>query len=940
MEIKKIVEGMTATTVAKIIDENFKGLSNEKADVNEVNKIQAEVNNAVNIANNAKSTAEQAVGTANIAKEAIKTLEGLANTTTAQETLASQVVQIEENKQNIAANKVDADTKLTDLASESLKIGAFEDALCGAYKSVPLIHGAISGGVDDNSNDKFLKTSYIPLIKGMNYIFDIASTINHNEHTAYYLYKDETFLVSGSLIKSHQSHTVFVIPNDKMNLGANRIRFRIGFDEDMTGKESKASLTYKYEDTIIGYNAINKILHHTNNKLEILKGNCVGATISLSDDGLPKLYLYSSGRLTSSFVDIYNYNLYIQPTERRFSVWLYDKDKNLLKNQPYITLSTDERMIDNVDNSVSFVRIVFDTTEKKAENDESLIELRFLPFMPSVIGCYESLYGKPTAFVGTPSIELGYRPVYKASRATTDFIQPPFSIKVKEGYQMMWVRKFKYIKNEFVLDSEVSFLTTFEAMAENNAYYRITFCRKSEEEIDSYTFKDNEDIIEHFSNSISFIGKENKYIENGIVQSAQLNKSDFLNFGVVIATDDFYYIPTQKRVVYIIKDARKAALLRMNKCNVGYKWTVHQWISKSPFKSIDSIGVKNGDYLIDNKGWNESDGEVSISPNANIIVLMFAKDIGNAIEDPDITVEEVMENCDFCFSYNDYYTYSITEKNIGEKVRVKSDGCNLRPHRTCLTWIYGHNKTVEEYGSHQGFAVYKDYAFVFHSATNIMRVFDIRTGVLMSSFVLNSVGHVNQLQFGEKVTDTGFPYLYVSGKISGESNTKRIEVLKVTKSSCELERTVDLGSESMEFIQAMFDFSRETMYVFSFDDYFGGICRIAKYNIQGLESSTLPTYTPVFEYSKDIEYIGVIQGGCFVDDMVCMLTSAWEDMESSVHFYSSDDFRKLGTCAWNKVYNSEHQGLVPYDINGHCGLLTGGWYYENTLLKSWMNFIY
>ena len=118
MEIKKIVEGMTATTVAKIIDENFKGLSNEKANVNEVNKIQAEVNNAVNIANNAKSTAEQAVGTANIAKEAIKTLEGLANTTTAQETLASQVVQIEENKQNIDANKVDVDTKLTDLASE------------------------------------------------------------------------------------------------------------------------------------------------------------------------------------------------------------------------------------------------------------------------------------------------------------------------------------------------------------------------------------------------------------------------------------------------------------------------------------------------------------------------------------------------------------------------------------------------------------------------------------------------------------------------------------------------------------------------------------------------------------------------------------------------------------------------------------------------------
>lgn len=55
---------------------------------------------------------------AETAKNAVATLEGLSNTTTAQETLAAQVTQIEENKQNIALNKADADAKLTELASE------------------------------------------------------------------------------------------------------------------------------------------------------------------------------------------------------------------------------------------------------------------------------------------------------------------------------------------------------------------------------------------------------------------------------------------------------------------------------------------------------------------------------------------------------------------------------------------------------------------------------------------------------------------------------------------------------------------------------------------------------------------------------------------------------------------------------------------------------
>ncbi|MBQ8265196.1 MAG: metallophosphoesterase [Bacteroides sp.] len=62
--------------------------------ITETYATKTEVSNAESIANEAKTVA-------NIAKNAVETLEGLANTTTAQETLAAQVVQIEENKQNV-----------------------------------------------------------------------------------------------------------------------------------------------------------------------------------------------------------------------------------------------------------------------------------------------------------------------------------------------------------------------------------------------------------------------------------------------------------------------------------------------------------------------------------------------------------------------------------------------------------------------------------------------------------------------------------------------------------------------------------------------------------------------------------------------------------------------------------------------------------------------
>lgn len=58
-----------------------------------------------------------------IAYNAVKTLEGLSNANEAMQTLAGQVLQIEENKQNIASNKADTDAKVSELGSEVVKNG-------------------------------------------------------------------------------------------------------------------------------------------------------------------------------------------------------------------------------------------------------------------------------------------------------------------------------------------------------------------------------------------------------------------------------------------------------------------------------------------------------------------------------------------------------------------------------------------------------------------------------------------------------------------------------------------------------------------------------------------------------------------------------------------------------------------------------------------------
>ena len=111
----------------------------------ELSQARTDASTANTTSSEAKDIAEQAARDAEIAKNAVATLEGLANTTTAQETLAAQVVQIEQNRSDILTNKQDADEKLSELGQEDrtlCPISLLSDEL---IKNEILLYDTISG---------------------------------------------------------------------------------------------------------------------------------------------------------------------------------------------------------------------------------------------------------------------------------------------------------------------------------------------------------------------------------------------------------------------------------------------------------------------------------------------------------------------------------------------------------------------------------------------------------------------------------------------------------------------------------------------------------------------------------------------------------------------------------------------------------------------------
>lgn len=139
-------------------------------------------------ADSAISTSNEAANTATIAKNAVATLEGLADADEAQQTLAAQVVQIEENKQNIALNKAETDEKLTELASE-----------VGSYQFV------------ETYLTNYKKTIY-PFKKGWEYYIELIEA-NNTDHIQLSWIKEDGSIVEGYISSFSVGVPKIIIPD-------------------------------------------------------------------------------------------------------------------------------------------------------------------------------------------------------------------------------------------------------------------------------------------------------------------------------------------------------------------------------------------------------------------------------------------------------------------------------------------------------------------------------------------------------------------------------------------------------------------------------------------------------------------------------------------------------------------------------------------------------
>lgn len=115
IDTSTLVTDSELTEALKGKQDSIDDLDTIRQGANEANSISKE---SIRVANNAFNKATHAESVAETAKNAVSTLEGLANATEAQEVLAAQVVQIEDNKQKIASNKAETDAKLFELGQE------------------------------------------------------------------------------------------------------------------------------------------------------------------------------------------------------------------------------------------------------------------------------------------------------------------------------------------------------------------------------------------------------------------------------------------------------------------------------------------------------------------------------------------------------------------------------------------------------------------------------------------------------------------------------------------------------------------------------------------------------------------------------------------------------------------------------------------------------
>lgn len=323
--------------------------------------------------------------------------------------------------------------------------------------------------------------------------------------------------------------------------------------------------------------------------------------------------------------------------------------------------------------------------------------------------------------------------------------------------------------------------------------------------------------------------------------------------------------------------------------------------------SEDLVALNAGVYLGKSSS-NNGFKKINIFDNGTYV---------GGIENPNGDVEVSVKTVDrFDLDSNDFVP-----------VITNGSAVDLIGHRCFTKWEFSSLRYSIQSQSPQGSAIFGNYLFTYFYSDTILRVFDLETGMLLSAIALSDVGHGNSLQFGEAIQDTGFPYLYISGSVIADSVINTIYCCKVSLSSAEVVRTIELDSHLLNLQNCAIDFAHEKLYAASMaDNTQEGDVKILRYDVSGLESSASATFTPTYEEENTLPYLGVIQGVTYINNTFIVLTSDWNEAFAKLHFIIGSGLQVADTWTWEMNTDSECQGVTPVYQDGRYIMVIPTWW--------------
>lgn len=241
-------------------------------------------------------------------------------------------------------------------------------------------------------------------------------------------------------------------------------------------------------------------------------------------------------------------------------------------------------------------------------------------------------------------------------------------------------------------------------------------------------------------------------------------------------------------------------------------------------------------------------------------------------------------------------------------------------------------------GNYDGGAAYGGIFFQL-IANNLLNLFDLATGQLITGNIPIESGHGNAASFSsEKYTETDeFPLLY----ISTNSNPARVNVCRVTRLSSTLVKSYVFPLDRAGYYaNHVYDEDSQIMYMvgytednYSTDDGGANKTVVSKWDMTRLTDNGDGTFTPAFVSSYERPYIYVMQDAKYHDGLLWLASGWWDSYVSCIfamdpatgeieHTIMLNDAEEIEGIAW--VYNDAtnrndlivtQQGHVqPYNI--------------------------